>query len=265
MAKQSNPSSEANADQALHLGRFLDQHRSTILERWAHSVRDLAKARALSTPALIDHIPSLLDLIAQLADRMVAGAPEEFPEREAVAHALQRLDVGSQNFVYGDVDGNIAYFTTGEIPVREDLQTGSVAGAPPWFIRNGRGGNEWVRLAGPLPANQATPRVVLPFSELPKVVNPAAGYLVNANNDPSGVTRNNTPLADSRPGGGIKYMAYGWNRGFRAARIDARLREAEQVRNQAEQSWRQRPFYPDRRRIERIPAGDAGSDHGHRG
>src|SRR5439155_1625974 len=30
--------------------------------------------------------------------------------------ALQYFDVGSQNFAYGDVDGNIAYFTSGEMP-----------------------------------------------------------------------------------------------------------------------------------------------------
>src|SRR2546427_7853490 len=48
----------------------------------------------------------------------------------------QRLDFGSQNFVYGDVDGNIAYFTTGEIPVREDLQANTVNGVPPWFVRS---------------------------------------------------------------------------------------------------------------------------------
>jgi penicillin amidase len=145
--------------------------------------------------------------------------------------ALQRLDVGSQNFVYGDVDGNIAYFTTGEIPVREDLQAGALVGAAPWFIRNGRGGNEWLKPAGALPPNQATPRVVLPFSELPKVVNPAAGYLVNANNDPSGITRDNNPLEQACLGCPIKYMAYAWNRGFRAARIDERLRETLQNGN----------------------------------
>src|SRR5439155_6389797 len=41
--------------------------------------------------------------------------------------ALQRMDV-AQNFVYVDVGGNIAYFTSGEIPVREDLQAGTVNG-----------------------------------------------------------------------------------------------------------------------------------------
>src|SRR5213083_2158187 len=60
--------------------------------------------------------------------------------------ALQRMDV-AQNFVYVDVGGNIAYFTSGEIPVREDLQAGTVNGVPPWFVRNGQGGNEWLPVA----------------------------------------------------------------------------------------------------------------------
>jgi penicillin amidase len=146
--------------------------------------------------------------------------------------ALQRLDVGSQNFVYADVDGNIAYFTTGEIPVREDLQAGGVAGAPPWFIRNGQGGNEWLKIVN-LQPHQATPREVLPFTELPQVVNPKAGFFVNANNDPAGVTRDNNPLDHLRPNSvsAIQYMAYSWNRAFRAARINERLREVLQHGN----------------------------------
>jgi len=50
-------------------------------------------------------------------------------------NALQRFDVGAQNFVYIDVHGNIAYFTSGEIPVREDLQAGTVNGVPPIRMR----------------------------------------------------------------------------------------------------------------------------------
>src|SRR5919198_1760513 len=137
--------------------------------------------------------------------------------------ALQRMDV-AQNFVYADVEGNIAYFTSGEIPVREDLQAGTVNGVPPWFVRNGQGGNEWLPVANAQPY-QATAHEILPFSEHPQVVNPLAGYFVNGNNDPAGVTRDNNPLNQLRPGGGISYMAYSWNRGFRAARIDKRLRE----------------------------------------
>ncbi|HET7365660.1 MAG TPA: penicillin acylase family protein [Burkholderiales bacterium] len=138
--------------------------------------------------------------------------------------ALQRFDVGSQNFVYIDVRGNIAYFTSGEIPVREDLQAGTVNGVPPWFVRNGQGGNEWLPVTHPQPY-QASTFEVLPFSELPQIVNPPAGYFVNANNDPSGVTRDNNPLNQLRPGGGISYTAYSWKAGFRVARIEKRLHE----------------------------------------
>lgn len=144
--------------------------------------------------------------------------------------ALQRFDVGSQNFVYADVDGNIAYFTTGEVPVREDLQASTVNGVPPWFVRNGQGGNEWLPVSNPQP-HQATPREILPFDEMPQTVNPRAGYFVNGNNDPAGITRDNDPINQLRPGGGLYYLAYSWNRGFRAARIDTRLREVLETGN----------------------------------
>ena len=137
--------------------------------------------------------------------------------------ALQRMDV-AQNFVYVDVQGNIAYFTSGEIPVREDLQAGTVNGVPPWFVRNGQGGNEWLPVTHRQP-HQASAYEILPFGEHPQIENPRAGYFVNGNNDPAGVTRDNNPLNQLRPGGGISYMAYSWNRAFRAARIDKRLRE----------------------------------------
>ena len=142
--------------------------------------------------------------------------------------ALQRFDVGSQNFGYADVDGNIGYFTSGEIPLREDLQAGVVNGVPPWFVRNGQGGNEWLPVQNPQP-HQATLHEILPFGELPQTVNPAAGFFVNSNNDPAGVTRDNNPLNQLRPGGGLYYLAYSWDRGFRAARVNKRLRELLQT------------------------------------
>ena len=135
---------------------------------------------------------------------------------------LQYFDFGSQNFVVGDDRGNIAYFTSGEMPVREDLQAGTVNGLPPWFIRNGQGGNEWLPVQHPQP-HQAVPYEVLPFAEMPQIVNPPSGWFVNANNDPAGLTLDNNPLNALRPGGGIFYLAYAWNRGFRAGRITQRL------------------------------------------
>jgi len=138
--------------------------------------------------------------------------------------ALQRFDAGAQNFVYADVAGNIAFFSAGEVPVREDLQAHAVNGSPPWFVRNGQGGNEWLPVQNPQP-HQATPREIVPFAEMPQLVNPPAGWFVNANNDPLGLTRDNNPLNQLRPGGGLFYLAYSFNRGFRAQRINTRLRE----------------------------------------
>ncbi len=138
--------------------------------------------------------------------------------------ALQYFDVGSQNFIYGDIRGNIGYFTTGEVPLREDLQANTVTGAPPWFIRNGQGGNEWLVNTAPGPAD-GSGYLSIPAAELPKVVNPPAGFVVNANNDPAGLTLDNNPVNQLRPGNnGIYYLGYSFDFGTRAGRITQALR-----------------------------------------
>jgi penicillin amidase len=137
--------------------------------------------------------------------------------------ALQYFDVGSQNFMYADVEGNIAYFATAEMPLREDLQAGSIAGLPPSFIREGTGGNEWLPVRDPLPG-QAVPYEILPPEEMPHIINPPAGWIVNANNDPIGTTLDNDPLNQLRPGGGIYYLAFDYD-GFRAGRITQMIRQ----------------------------------------
>ena len=71
---------------------------------------------------------------------------------------LQLFDVGGQNWAYADVKGNIAYFTSAELPLREDLQAGTVNGLPPYFIRNGTGGNEWLPAPNPSPARPSPTR-----------------------------------------------------------------------------------------------------------
>jgi len=52
--------------------------------------------------------------------------------------ALQYFNTGAQNFVVADDFGNIAYYASGEVPVREDLQANTVNGLPPHFIRTER-------------------------------------------------------------------------------------------------------------------------------
>ncbi len=129
-----------------------------------------------------------------------------------------------QNIVYGDIRGNIAYFGVGEMPVREDLQAGTVNGVLPVFIRNGQGGNEWLSVIHPQPG-QSTAFEILPFAEMPHIINPPAGFFVNANNDPAGVTLGNNPIGRLRPGGGIYYLGYTFDAGFRSGRITQLIRE----------------------------------------
>jgi penicillin amidase len=137
--------------------------------------------------------------------------------------ALQYFDVGSQNWAVADIDGDIAYLTSGEMPVREDLQALKVNGVPPFFIRNGQGGNEWMAVTNPQP-KQALPFEILPYSEMPQIVNPLNGWFVNANNDPIGQTLDNDPLNTLRPGGGLLYLSPGYD-GFRAGRITQLVRQ----------------------------------------
>ena len=128
------------------------------------------------------------------------------------------------NLAYSDVEGNIAYFAIGEVPVREDLQAGIVNGLPPFFIRNGTGGNEWLSVIHPQP-NQAIPYEILPAAEMPHIINPSAGFFVNSNNDPVGITLNNNPLGTKRPSGGIYYLGYTFDEGFRGGRVTQMIRQ----------------------------------------
>jgi penicillin G amidase len=135
---------------------------------------------------------------------------------------LASFDFGSQNWAYADVHGNLAYFTSAEMPLREDLEAGVVEGLPPFFVRDGTGGNEWLPVESPQP-NQALPYEILPSDEMPQTVNPPAGWFVNANNDPAGTTLDNDPLNQFRPTGGIYYLNPSYD-GFRGGRITEMIR-----------------------------------------
>ena len=69
----------------------------------------------------------------------------------------------SNNFVYADRAGNIAYWQAGSVPMRAD---GSYVGRFPW---RGDGTQEWRSS----------------FRAIPHIVNPAQGYVANWNNKPS--------------------------------------------------------------------------------
>ncbi len=134
---------------------------------------------------------------------------------------VQRFKVGSLNWCYADVKGNIAYFTSGVIPLREDLQSGKVVGAAPYFVRDGSGvhRHEWVK-SNPSSTIGSLPFKILPFAEMPQIVNPPEGFIVTANNDPMGVTFDGDPVNQNRAHGtGIYYLGARFDAGFRAVRI----------------------------------------------
>jgi penicillin amidase len=104
--------------------------------------------------------------------------------------ALSYWDVPSQNFVYGDVDGNIGYQSTGLIPIRAAGHDGTLP-VPGWT-----GEYEW--------------QGFIPFDELPSVYNPPTGFIVSANNK---------VVPDSYP----YHLATEWSAPYRAGRVTALL------------------------------------------
>jgi len=151
-----------------------------------------------------------------------AKSLEEFEE------GLRDFAFGSQNFLYVDVEGNIAYYIGGEMPLREDLQTqlAPAGGIPPWFIRDGSGAlpHEWMITDAPQ-EGQATRYALIPREEMPQSVNPSWGYLANANNDPVGTTLDGNPLNQLRPGGdGLYYLNTSYA-DLRMGRVDRVLQD----------------------------------------
>jgi len=141
---------------------------------------------------------------------------------------LRDFAVGAQNFLYADINGTIAYYAGGEMPLRDDLQNDLApdGGRPPWFIRDGSGAlnHEWLIDPAPQPG-QATPYALIPRDEMPQVVNPPWGYLANANNDPIGTTLDGNPLNQLRPGGNGLYYINTSYADLRMGRIDRELQD----------------------------------------
>jgi penicillin amidase len=131
------------------------------------------------------------------------------------------------NVVAADVDGNLLYFAAGEVPLRADLEAGAVVGAPPYHVRDGSGPSNWI----PDPARsqgQTLPFRVIPQAEMPQVLNPPAGFVVNCNEDPSGFVLDNDLLNQTRPSnpGAILYLGDRGSRGLRNGRVTELLRES---------------------------------------
>ncbi len=74
------------------LAVLVRQERETLLARWRQQLRQLPSAQHLDTPTLNDHVPGLLD---ELADAFQAKSAQSIPEAliedSSAAHGLQRL------------------------------------------------------------------------------------------------------------------------------------------------------------------------------
>ncbi len=79
---------------APRLGELLRTQRTAILAAWEAEVRALPVARSLDRPTLLDHIPAILDRIADIADELGTGGSPVLPEDVAEVHAADRLGEG---------------------------------------------------------------------------------------------------------------------------------------------------------------------------
>ncbi len=74
------------------LAALIIQERQALLSRWRRQVRELPSARHLDIPTLNDHIPQLLDELAQaIQTNSDQSIPETLCEGSSPAHGLQRV------------------------------------------------------------------------------------------------------------------------------------------------------------------------------
>jgi penicillin amidase len=118
------------------------------------------------------------------------------------AEVLRDMHIGAQNSVFADRDGHIGYIAPGRFPLRSwDLHA-----HPPITPLPGAGGFEWDGYRD--------------YDTLPRLLDPAWGFIGTANNDPNG------QMADGDPFGPETFFGYNYDVGFRAHRIQVRLHEA---------------------------------------
>ncbi len=113
--------------------------------------------------------------------------------------AIRSFAVGGQNWIWADINGDIAYFPFVLVPQRP-------AGAIPYLPMPGTGEAEWL-------TNPDGSIAWLSEESFPQAVNPAEGYLASSNNDHNGNTLDNDPLNDEI------YLSYANAIGFRQERI----------------------------------------------
>lgn len=133
--------------------------------------------------------------------------------------ALKEFQVGGQNWMIGDTDGNILWTSHVRIPIRPPAAFGwdpvFMTGTLPMFVLPGDGSAEW---------NGYMNDDLVPWEK-----NPAAGFLATSNQDNIGVTLDNDPSNDKLPDGSPAYIGAGFDLGFREGRIKERLQKLDKA------------------------------------
>ena len=138
----------------------------------------------LAVSSTIDRTTNLLEGFLEINQ---AGNWEEFRA------ALAKLEAPTLNYVYADQDGNIGYQLAGRVPIRG--KGNGLLPAPGWDPQY-----DWEGF--------------IPFEQLPTCLNPAAGYVVSANNK---IVDDDYPFL----------LSHEWVAGYRAQRLSDLLGMAE--------------------------------------
>lgn len=117
--------------------------------------------------------------------------------------ALEHFGVGAQNWVYGDVNGHLAYGTFARLPIRQQLEGDGPVEFPVFLPVPGDGCCEWVG--------------DVPLEQMPHAIDPEPGYLFACNGDAFGYTLDGDPFNDPT------YQGYSFDIGFRAGRAQELL------------------------------------------
>jgi penicillin amidase len=154
------------------------------------------------------------------------GKANDVYEFREAARALVSF---SQNFAVADHKGNIFYTSYQAVPCRSYLDRESngdfIDGADPNMLLDGTryGGFEIPTIDGVVdeePGKELARACVVPFDEMPQVVNPDSGFVSTANNDPGGISFDNSIYNDKW------YIGGPWASGFRADTISRELTKA---------------------------------------
>lgn len=162
-----------------------------------------------------DYVPTAFDRFGKANDVV------EFME------AAKGLVANSLNYAVADNAGSVMYGAFQPFPCRTHLDREAdgewKAGADPQLLLDG---TKYGAFTIPFKdgildeASTVADTCVIPYAETPHAINPDQGYVVTANNDPGGMSFDNSLTNDGR------YFGGPWDTGFRANTIATELEKA---------------------------------------